>query len=119
MTDQPIRQYSDALVVESYRNDQNQLCWAFRCWGTDTCDGWLSLGHDTKRWAEIARDRHVAEAHGEFTDEEARNLASDAYRQAVQRIESAGPKLAGHDDGPSVLECAEADRAWDLQKAGE
>lgn len=30
-----------------------------------------------------------------------------------------GGQLAAHDSGPSVRECADADRAWPLQKAGE
>lgn len=51
------------LAVQQYRADNGTTKWAFRCWGTDICDGWLSLGHDTERWAEIARDRHVAEDH--------------------------------------------------------
>ncbi|MGW2721391.1 hypothetical protein [Streptomyces sp. NPDC001492] len=61
----------------------------------------------------------LAAAEAEFTDEEARNRASDAYRQAVQRIQSSGPKPAAHDDGPSVAECAAADRLWPLQQEGE
>lgn len=52
-----------AIAVKSYRADDGSQKWAARCWGTDTCDGWLSLDHDTQRWAEQARDRHVAEAH--------------------------------------------------------
>ncbi|MGW1744534.1 hypothetical protein ACWCRD_02730 [Streptomyces sp. NPDC002092] len=80
MTDQPIRQHpdelreqaeTDMLVVEPYRNDQNQQRWAFRCWGTDTCDGWLGLGHHTQTSALSEQERHVAEAHGERADEDA------------------------------------------------
>lgn len=54
-----------ALVVEPYRNDQYQDRWVFRCWGTDTCDGWLSLDHTSQQSAERTRDRHVAEHHPE------------------------------------------------------
>ncbi|WP_060887649.1 hypothetical protein [Streptomyces caniscabiei] len=53
------------LVVEPYRNDRHQNVWVFRCWGTKTCDGWLSLDHHSQQSAERARDRHVAEAHPE------------------------------------------------------
>lgn len=53
------------IVVEPYRNDQNQARWVARCWGTDTCDGWLSLDHTSEQWAQQARDRHVAEEHAE------------------------------------------------------
>ena len=52
-----------SLVVQQYRADDGSQKWAVRCWGTDTCDGFLSLDHDTERWAEQARDRHAAEAH--------------------------------------------------------
>lgn len=50
------------LVVQPYR-DHGKRQWVFRCWGTDTCDGWLSLDHFSKESAERARDRHVAEEH--------------------------------------------------------
>lgn len=52
------------MIVKSYR-DHGQEKWVFRCWGTSTCDGWLSLDHDSQQSAERARDRHVAEQHGE------------------------------------------------------
>lgn len=52
-----------AMAVKPYRADDGSQKWVFRCWGTDTCDGYLSLDHDTERWAQIARDRHVTEAH--------------------------------------------------------
>lgn len=54
-----------ALVIEPYRNDRHENVWVFRCWGTDTCDGWLSLDHHSEQSAVRARDRHVAEEHGE------------------------------------------------------
>jgi hypothetical protein len=59
--------HGEHTAVQQYRADDGSQKWAARCWGTDTCDGWLSLDHDTERWAEIARDRHVAEAHTEPT----------------------------------------------------
>jgi hypothetical protein len=52
------------LVVQPYRNDRGENAWVFRCWGTDTCDGWLSLDHYSEQSAERARDRHAAEEHG-------------------------------------------------------
>jgi len=52
-----------SLVVQQYRADDGSQKWAFRCWGTDTCDGWLSLDNSSQQWAERARDRHVAEKH--------------------------------------------------------
>lgn len=56
--------HGEHTVVQQYRADGTTR-WAARCWGTETCDGWLSLDHDTERWAEIARDRHIAEDHSE------------------------------------------------------
>ncbi|MFE1205671.1 hypothetical protein ACFW5V_28705 [Streptomyces sp. NPDC058762] len=53
------------LVVQPYRDDHNRPRWVFRCWGTDTCDGWLSLDHHSQQSARRARDRHVAESHPE------------------------------------------------------
>jgi len=50
------------LVVQPYRDCGQQL-WVFRCWGTDTCDGYLSLDHTSQQGAEQARDRHVTEEH--------------------------------------------------------
>ena len=53
------------LVVQPYRTDRGESAWVFRCWGTDTCDGWLSLDHGSQQSAERARDRHVSEEHGQ------------------------------------------------------
>jgi hypothetical protein len=50
------------MIVKPY-TERGEHKWVFRCWGTDTCDGWLSLDHTTKTSAESARDRHLAEAH--------------------------------------------------------
>lgn len=50
------------LVVQPY-DDHGAGRWVFRCWGTDTCDGWLSLDHYSQQSAERARDRHIAEEH--------------------------------------------------------
>jgi hypothetical protein len=53
------------LVIEPYRNDRGESAWVFRCWGTDRCDGYLSLDHYSEQSAERARDRHVTEEHTE------------------------------------------------------
>jgi hypothetical protein len=39
--------------------------------------------------------------------------------QAYLRRHADGQHLTAHDDGPSVAECRDADRVWDLQKHGE
>lgn len=67
--------HGEHTAVQQYRADDGGMKWAARCWGTETCDGWLSLDHDVKRWAEIARDRHVAEEHGGETPEAGRPTA--------------------------------------------
>jgi hypothetical protein len=51
------------LVVEPYRDDRNRPRWVFRCWGTDACDGALSLDHYNEQSAQRARDRHIGEDH--------------------------------------------------------
>lgn len=53
-----------AMTVQEY-TERGRHLWAFRCWGTETCDGWLGLGHHTQTSALLERERHVAEAHGE------------------------------------------------------
>ncbi|WCN06032.1 hypothetical protein [Streptomyces sp. M92] len=53
-----------AMSVQEYR-EHGRILWAFRCWGTDTCDGWLGLGHRTETSALLERERHVADEHGE------------------------------------------------------
>ncbi|MFE7972981.1 hypothetical protein [Streptomyces shenzhenensis] len=52
------------MIVKPY-HDHGHEKWVFRCWGTDRCDGWLSLDHHSRQSAEHARDRHVAEEHQE------------------------------------------------------
>jgi hypothetical protein len=52
------------LVIQPYR-DHGVEKWVFRCWGSDTCDGLISLDHTSQQWAEQARDRHLAEEHCE------------------------------------------------------
>jgi hypothetical protein len=61
----PAPAITTGLVVQPYRADDGTPKWVFRCWGTDTCDGWLSLDHYNQQSAERARDRHIAEAHAE------------------------------------------------------
>lgn len=51
------------LVVQPYRDDQNRARWVFRCWGTDSCDGWLSLDHVSEPSAARALASHVEEFH--------------------------------------------------------
>ncbi|BCM70896.1 hypothetical protein L0F81_00060 [Streptomyces tricolor] len=63
MTDTPTPATTTGLVVLPYRTDRGDPAWVFRCWGTDTCDGWLSLDHTSQQSAERARDRHVNEEH--------------------------------------------------------
>jgi hypothetical protein len=57
------------LVVQPYR-DHGEKRWVFRCWGTDTCDGYLSLDHYSQQAAERARDRHLVEDHTRYDQEQ-------------------------------------------------
>ncbi|MET8826117.1 hypothetical protein ABZX40_13675 [Streptomyces sp. NPDC004610] len=51
------------LVVQQYRADHGGQRWVFRCWGTDTCDGALSLDHTSEQSAGRALTSHIAEFH--------------------------------------------------------
>ena len=63
-TDQAEAEPHTGLTVQTYRRaDDGLQRWVFRCWGTDTCDGWLSLDHHSEQSATQARDRHVTEEH--------------------------------------------------------
>jgi hypothetical protein len=53
-----------AMTVQEY-TERGRRLWAFRCWGTETCDGWLGLGHHTQTSALLERERHVAEEHAD------------------------------------------------------
>ena len=53
-----------AMTVQEY-TERGRRLWVFRCWGADTCDGWLGLEHDTQTSALAERERHVAEEHPE------------------------------------------------------
>jgi hypothetical protein len=84
------------MIVQPYRNDRGDNVWVFRCWGTDTCDGFLSLDHTSEQSAQRARDRHVAEEHSEARPEPATIT------------------------GPTVAEAAAQDRRWwNGEKTGE
>lgn len=82
-----------AMTVHEY-TERGRTLWAFRCWGTDTCDGWLGLGHHTQTSALLERERHVAEEHTEPTVE-----ARLAHLQATS--EAAGRLLARESDRAS------------------
>jgi hypothetical protein len=85
-----------AMTVQEYTEHGRHL-WAFRCWGTDTCDGWLGLGHHTQTSALLERERHVTEEHTEHTAE-----ARLAHLQATS--EAAGRLLARESDRASQTE---------------
>jgi hypothetical protein len=44
--------------------------WAWRCWGTDSCDGLLSLDHSSPAAARRAYDRHCLREHAELPEDE-------------------------------------------------
>lgn len=95
-----------AMTVREY-TERGRRLWAFRCWGTDTCDGWLGLGHHTQSSALIERERHVAEEHATGTRHVHVTITitnADAYtanRQAlslVDWINAEFPNLTVHTD---------------------
>lgn len=98
MTDALTLTAHTGLVVQPYRDDHNRPRWVFRCWGTDTCDGWLSLDHASEQSAGRALVSHIAEFHtaakatevkiritGGLTElqrTEVRQIVTDAMRRA-------------------------------------
>jgi hypothetical protein len=82
------------MAVREYAERGRRL-WAFRCWGTETCDGWLGLGHHTQTAALAERERHVAEAHGEPAATAPTPVPCPACRRADQAGLAPGEQ---HDD---------------------
>ncbi len=72
------------MVVKPY-TERGVQKWVFRCWGTDTCDGWLSLDHASENSAGAARDRHLVEAHPE--------LVATTLRERRERVGLLGAVL--------------------------
>lgn len=72
------------MAVKPY-TERGEQRWVFRCWGTDTCDGWLSLDHASENSAGAARDRHLVEAHPE--------LVATALRERRERVGLLGAAL--------------------------
>ncbi|MGW1616348.1 hypothetical protein ACWCQZ_44270 [Streptomyces sp. NPDC002285] len=109
------------LVVQPYRNDQGQRVWVFRCWGTDTCDGWLGLGHHTQTSALLERERHVAEAHKGHEPVSA-ETALDRVRQLHQPTGVVAAAEAGVEPdcavcGPNRWPCPTYNAVTDLESA--
>lgn len=90
-----------AMAVREY-TERGRTLWAFRCWGTDTCDGWLGLGHHTQTSALAERERHVLKEHQEQAPEGycpacgRGDVAptADEYEQQRQRAEAAEATVA-------------------------
>ncbi|WP_173261116.1 hypothetical protein [Streptomyces pacificus] len=61
---QQTQAFPEFIAVTAYRHDHGHRAWAWRCWGDGTCDGRLSLDHDTEQWATTAARRHLTETHG-------------------------------------------------------
>lgn len=78
------------LVVQPYRNDRHENVWVFRCWGTDACDGWLSLDHHSEQSAVRAMTGHVEEFHSQGAQTQVKIQISGgltgAQRSEVTRI---------------------------------
>jgi len=101
-----------AMAVQEY-TERGRTLWAFRCWGTDTCDGWLGLGHHTQTSAKLEQERHVAEAHAEPGPECPDPQAESAIarvRAACDQLERAvvtadGRLLTAYDRGVDTAIC--------------
>ncbi|MFJ3507835.1 hypothetical protein [Streptomyces luteogriseus] len=71
----------------------------------------------TTALAEINQPEPVVSVHGaRELNPEAREAVEALIAVAKQQITDAAP---AHNAGPTVAECAEADRRWPLEKAGE
>jgi len=116
-----------AMAVQEY-TERGRRLWAFRCWGTDTCDGWLGLGHETQSSAKVEQERHVAEAHvepgpaatqatddPELTAQEARDLAdelgTELYRAQDRLAFIAECCDAAEQDGTTTVDISRV-RGW-------
>lgn len=84
-----------AMTVSEY-TERGRRLWVFRCWGTDTCDGWLGLGHHTQTSALIERERHVAEAHEEPTPASPAEAAAERVRALHTRVLRMEALVCGH-----------------------
>ncbi len=84
-----------AMTVQEYTEHGRHL-WAFRCWGAETCDGWLGLGHHTQTSALLERERHAVEEHGEpVADGQRAEAANERVRALTARWIKAGPPPLG------------------------
>lgn len=61
MNDQPT--IPDFIDVSRYRHDHGHQAWAWRCWGTGDCDGWLSLDHFSQESADRSARKHLDNDH--------------------------------------------------------
>jgi hypothetical protein len=94
------------LVVQPYRNDRGQRAWVFRCWGTDTCDGWLSLDHASEESAARRLVSHVEEFHASGVPAPEVKIRitgglTEAQRTEVTRIVQEQVRRIGREGGAS------------------
>lgn len=50
------------MDVAPYKDDEGRRRWAFRC-DSESCGGFLSLGHSAEGWARSAQADHLKEHH--------------------------------------------------------
>ena len=87
------------MIVAPY-TEYGQRKWVFRCWGTDTCEGLVSLDHHSQGAAERARDRHTAEAHSAPTPLEEAQATVEDLRYRIRRARQA---LGGDGDAEAAI----------------
>lgn len=101
------------LAVQPYRDERNRQRWSFRCWGTDTCDGWLGLGHETETSAQAERERHIAAEHpAEHPATERARIEAAIVR--VRHLHRPVGVVAAAEAGIEP-DCAACHRAWPCQ----
>lgn len=92
------------LVVQPYRTDRGEPAWVFRCWGTDACDGWLSLDHPSEQSAVRALAAHAEQFHSPWNSAPAVTVRTSSglttlQRREVERIVEACMRRAAHENG--------------------
>ncbi|MBT2508841.1 hypothetical protein J7I98_23725 [Streptomyces sp. ISL-98] len=60
---QPTAPLPEFIAINQYRHDHGHQAWAWRCWGDDSCFGWVGLDHRSEDAARREAARHLAEDH--------------------------------------------------------
>jgi hypothetical protein len=58
--------YAEPEVVQA-QDSHNRPAWAWRCWGSATCEGWVGIDLYSEDAARAELARHIADEHKEPT----------------------------------------------------